>query len=63
MYAFKKFDLDNSGFITATELKSILSKVGQFYSEVEISKMIDSVDVDKDGKLSFPGRYFKFLKN
>lgn len=51
-YAFSKFDLDGSGFITSDELKSILSKIGQFYSDNEINAMIATVDVNKDGKLS-----------
>lgn len=55
LYAFKKFDLDGSGYITASELRQILSKIGQFYSESEIEKMIAAVDLDKDGKLNFPG--------
>ena len=57
-YAFKKFDLDGSGYISAKELRQILSKIGQFFSESEIEKMIASVDVDKDGKLNFAGKFF-----
>jgi Ca2+-binding EF-hand superfamily protein len=54
-YAFKKFDLDNSGTVTVEELKLILSKIGQFYTDEQISAMISSVDVNNDGKLNFQG--------
>lgn len=52
-YAFKKFDLDNSGYITAAELRKILAQIGQNFSEKEISDMISTVDADSDGRLSF----------
>ena len=52
-YAFRKFDMDNSGTITVDELKQILSKVGQFYSDKQIASMIATVDANGDGKLNF----------
>lgn len=51
LYAFRKFDLDGSGFITAKELRHILSKIDFFYTESQIQSMIASVDTDKDGRL------------
>lgn len=54
-FAFKKFDLDNSGFITAAELRKILAEIGQNFSEKDISDMIATVDADSDGRLSFNG--------
>ena len=62
LYAFNKFDLDGSGFITSDELRSILSKIGQYYSDAEITGMIASVDLDKDGKLSF-SEFAKLMTN
>ena len=52
-YAFKKFDTDNSGYITVDELKQLLAKIGQHYSDREIAKMIATVDRNGDGKLSY----------
>ena len=62
LYAFKKFDLDGSGFITAKELRHILSKIDFFYNETQIQNMIASVDQDKDGKLSFQ-EFVKLMKH
>lgn len=52
-YAFKKFDLDNSGHISVGELKYILSKIGQNFTDSQIASMIATVDANNDGKLSF----------
>ncbi|RNA25655.1 calmodulin [Brachionus plicatilis] len=52
-YAFKKFDLDGSGYITVGELKKILANIGQHFSEYEIETMIRKVDSNFDGKLSY----------
>ena len=52
-YAFKKFDLNNSGYISVLELKEILAKIGQNYSEQQIAAMISMVDTDNDGRLNF----------
>lgn len=54
-YAFKKFDLDGSGYITVSELKKILANIGQNFSEYEIETMIRKVDSNFDGKLSYQG--------
>lgn len=57
-YAFKKFDLDNTGYVTVPELQKILSNIGQNFSEREIENMIKAVDSNFDGKLSFRGLNF-----
>ena len=61
--AFKKFDTDNSGYISTDELKQILAKIGQHYSDKDIAKMVSSVDKDGDGRLSFPGNLILRLLN
>jgi calmodulin len=52
-FAFKKFDLDNSGYITVAELRKILTNIGQNFTEAQISNMVASVDRDGDGRLNF----------
>ena len=54
--AFKFFDKDNNGFITPTELKSVMfNVVGQNLSDGEVKDMIREVDTDSDGKVNYNG--------
>lgn len=53
LFAFRKFDTDNNGYITVAELKQILSKIGQHFSEKDIAALVATVDTDKDGRLSY----------
>ncbi len=55
LYAFKKFDTDNSGHITVAELRQILAKIGQHFTEAQIASLVATVDADNDGKLNFQG--------
>ena len=47
--AFKKFDLNNSGSISAEELRVVLSKMYRFYTREEIEDLIKKVDHNRDG--------------
>ncbi|XP_074277031.1 putative calcium-binding protein CML43 [Silene latifolia] len=54
--AFKVFDEDGDGFISAKELKVVLSKLGLPEAKHEmdhIQKMISSVDQNSDGQVDF----------
>ncbi|KAL8161213.1 hypothetical protein V2J09_012702 [Rumex salicifolius] len=48
-HVFKKFDSKGDGKICSSELKSIMSSLGQSVSEEEIVSMIREVDSDGDG--------------
>jgi Ca2+-binding EF-hand superfamily protein len=51
--AFRVFDTDNSGSIDKKELKRLMKKLGQALSEAELDAMMDEVDTNGDGQISF----------
>jgi len=53
MEAFKLFDLDGSGTISRDELKTLMKNLGQALTDSEIDAMIDEVDENLDGEISF----------
>jgi calcium-binding protein CML len=54
-YVFHLFDENGDGFISASELQSVLTKLGfkEGHSLEQCQKMIEKVDSDKDGAVSF----------
>ena len=60
-YAFKKFDLDNSGYISVKELQQILARIGQHYSTEQIAELVSLVDANSDGRLSYQ-EFVKLMK-
>jgi uncharacterized protein YneF (UPF0154 family) len=51
--AFAVFDTDGSGSIDRKELKRLMKKLGQALSEGELDAMMDEVDTNGDGEISF----------
>lgn len=51
--AFAVFDTDGSGSIDRKELKMLMKKLGQALSDGELDAMMDEVDTNKDGEISF----------
>jgi len=51
--AFKKFDKDGDGEVTAEEVRAVLKKLGQNLSDAELEAMITEVDLNGDGVISF----------
>ncbi|KAI3744368.1 hypothetical protein L1987_57447 [Smallanthus sonchifolius] len=51
--AFKLYDLNNNGVISANELQQILSRLGESYTVENCANMIKSVDSDGDGFVNF----------
>ena len=51
--AFKKFDKDGDGEVTANEVRDVLAKLGQKLSDAELEAMMAEVDENGDGVISF----------
>ncbi|KAH6659617.1 hypothetical protein BKA67DRAFT_652842 [Truncatella angustata] len=51
--AFKVFDRDNSGTISAEELRRVLSSLGENLTDAEIDEMLRSADTNGDGNIDY----------
>ncbi|XP_023037758.1 neo-calmodulin [Drosophila willistoni] len=51
--AFKLFDVDHTGNITAVEMGNVMRSIGQLPTEAELYDLIDTVDLDGDGEVDF----------
>eukprot|EP01115_Flamella_aegyptia_P002558 TRINITY_DN136648_c0_g1_i1.p1 TRINITY_DN136648_c0_g1~~TRINITY_DN136648_c0_g1_i1.p1 ORF type:complete len:152 (+),score=64.12 TRINITY_DN136648_c0_g1_i1:68-523(+) len=51
--AFKVFDQDGSGYISAAELKNVMRQIGEKLTNEEIDDMMREADLDGDGQISF----------
>lgn len=51
--AFKIFDSNEDGFISALELKTVMTNLGEKLTDEEIDDMIREADFDKDGVINY----------
>jgi calmodulin len=51
--AFKVFDKDGNGFIDASELKHVMTNLGEKLTEEEVNEMIKEADTDGDGQINY----------
>ncbi|XP_053404175.1 calmodulin-A-like [Mercenaria mercenaria] len=56
--AFRVFDRNGDGLISATELRLVMTNLGERLSDEEVDDMIREADIDNDGKIN----YDEFLK-
>jgi calcium-dependent protein kinase len=56
---FARFDVDNTGFITLGNLRTVL---GESFSGADVEKLIAEADATKDGKISYQ-EFIQFLKS
>ena len=50
---FRKIDANHDGFISIDELKNALSDEGNWFEMKELKQLMDSIDVDKNGKINY----------
>mmetsp|Transcript_8066 Transcript_8066/g.8928 ORF Transcript_8066/g.8928 Transcript_8066/m.8928 type:complete len:150 (+) Transcript_8066:46-495(+) len=51
--AFKVFDKDGNGFISAAELRHVMTNLGEKLTDEEVDEMIREADVDNDGQINY----------
>lgn len=51
--AFKVFDKDGNGYISAAELRHVMTSLGEKLTEEEVDEMIREADVDGDGQINY----------
>eukprot|EP00397_Hematodinium_sp_SG-2012_P047181 GEMP01053551.1.p1 GENE.GEMP01053551.1~~GEMP01053551.1.p1 ORF type:complete len:154 (+),score=43.85 GEMP01053551.1:319-780(+) len=51
--AFKVFDRDSSGFISAQNLRSVMNNVGETLTDEEVDEMVTEADLDGDGQINY----------
>jgi len=51
--AFKVFDKDGNGFISAAELRHVMTSLGEKLTDKEVDEMIREADVDGDGQINY----------
>jgi len=56
--AFRVFDKDGNGFISAAELRHVMTNLGEKLTNEEVDEMIREADVDGDGQIN----YAEFVK-
>ena len=51
--AFKVFDRDGNSFISAVELRHVMTNLGEKLTDEEVDEMIREADVDGDGQTNY----------
>ena len=50
---FRTFDRDGNGFISASELRKVMKRLGTRISAEEVKRMVRKADADGDGKINY----------
>jgi len=59
--AFRVFDKDGNGFISAAELRHVMTNLGEKLTDEEVDEMIREADIDGDGQVNYEGLYSVYL--
>ena len=59
--AFRVFDKDGNGFISAAELRHVMTNLGEELTDEEVDEMIREADIDGDGQVNYEGLLLNFV--
>lgn len=60
--AFRIFDKDGTGYVSASELRHVLTHLGEKLSDEEVDEMIREADITGDGQVNYDREfYFQFI--
>jgi Ca2+-binding EF-hand superfamily protein len=51
--AFRVFDKDENGYISAAELRHVMTNLGEKLTDEEVDEMIREADIDGDGQVNY----------
>lgn len=60
---YRVFDKDNNGVITSTELRRVMTNLGEKLTDAEVEDMIKEADIDGDGNVNYNGKFPVFNVN
>ena len=49
------FDKDGNGYISAAELRHVMTNLGEKLTDEEVDEMIREADIDGDGQVNYDG--------
>ncbi len=55
--AYRVFDKDGNGFVSSSELKFVMSRIGVHFTDDELNEMVLEADIDGDGQFCFEEFY------
>ena len=61
--AFRVFDKDGNGFISAAELRHVMTNLGEKLTDEEVDEMIREADIDGDGQVNYEGIDLQHILN